>query len=88
MAQTNVEPIEVHCYSGYKADERPIALVFRDRRLAVVKVVKSWFEEDVEPGKGTKTFFRVKADDDRAYVIFHDQRSDEWFLDQGHQNKH
>lgn len=83
MPYREPEPIQVHTYSGYKADERPALLVVEGRQLQVVEIIDRWHQTGVKPGQGIRTYFRVKADDGRVYSIFQNQRSGHWFLEQG-----
>ena len=49
-------------YSGYKADERPVAFTLGDRKLLVVEVVDRWYDPSVD-------YFKVKADDGGVYIL-------------------
>jgi len=44
--------VRVACYAGYKGDERPVRLYFRDKALEIVETEDRWYA----PGA---TFFRV-----------------------------
>lgn len=54
--------IRVECYSGYKADERPLRFFLGDRCLEVKEVTDQWYS----PGN---CYFRVRADDNNLYVL-------------------
>lgn len=67
-------PVRVQCYSGYKADERPLAFCFADGEARTVEsVIDQWYGED-------HTYFKVLADDHRVYLLRHDRGRDEWVL--------
>jgi len=64
----------VRCYSGYKADERPVSFLLQDgERRTVENVIDQWYGED-------HTYFKVLADDHMVYVLRHDRGLDEWAL--------
>ncbi len=67
--------VRVECYSGYKADERPIRFQVGERLYTVEEVVDQWY------GPGD-TWFRVRADDGSLYVLRHHQggNQDTWEL--------
>lgn len=67
-------PVEVRCYSGYKADERPVSFQLgADEPRTVVNVIDQWYGED-------HTYFKVLADDHMVYLLRHDRSLDEWVL--------
>lgn len=38
------EAIQVECYNGYKANERPAAFLFQMRRWKIAEVLDRWYE--------------------------------------------
>ncbi|MGH9727233.1 MAG: hypothetical protein ACRD4V_01415 [Candidatus Acidiferrales bacterium] len=66
--------IRVECYSGHRADERPLRFFASDRTYLVQRVDDKWYS----PGA---TYFRVLADDGNLYVLKHDEAEDRWSLD-------
>ena len=66
--------IRVECYSGYRADERPLRFIIRHRVFEVREVDDQWYSPDA-------TYFRVLADDGNYYVLRHDEAQDLWTLD-------
>jgi hypothetical protein len=65
--------IQVDCYSGYKADERPLRLHLADRTIQIVAIEDRWYS----PGA---TYFRVLADGGDRYVLRHEEAQDVWSL--------
>ncbi len=65
--------IEVHCYSGCKADERPVSFLLGQRRLGVEEIVDRWYGEDYE-------YFKVLADDGATYLLRHHTAQERWEL--------
>lgn len=63
--------IQVECYAGHRADERPVRFVLRGRTFEVQEVEDRWYS----PGA---TFFRVIVEDGNRYVLRHDEAQDTW----------
>jgi len=66
--------IRVECYSGHRADERPLRFELGNRIYHVEYVDDRWYS----PGA---VYFRVRADDGHTYVIRHDEERDSWTLE-------
>lgn len=65
--------VSVETYSGYKADERPVRIVFAAQTLEVEEVEDRWYS----PGA---TYFRVLVKNGERYVLRHDDAQDVWSL--------
>lgn len=65
--------IQVSAYSGYKANERPLAFYLDDRRYAVADVVDRWYGVEHD-------YFKVLADDGKIYLLRWQRVLDLWFL--------
>jgi hypothetical protein len=65
----------VRCFSGYKADERPLAFLYGNTQLLVRKITESWYEPE-------GLFFRVMANDGRIYLLKYDSQNDTWQVKQ------
>jgi len=66
--------IEVECYSGYRADERPVRFVMSGRTYEVIEVEDRWYSPRA-------TYFRIVASDRNRYVLCHDEGKDLWSLE-------
>jgi hypothetical protein len=66
--------IHVQCYSGHRADERPVRFALGEKFLQVISVDDQWYSPDA-------TYFRVKASDGNSYVLRHSLEKDVWTLD-------
>lgn len=66
--------VRVECYSGFKADERPLRFQLGIRWLAVEEVMDRWYDPDA-------IYFRVRADDGGVYILRHSERDDVWTLE-------
>jgi uncharacterized protein (UPF0128 family) len=68
--------VRVECYSGRKADERPVRFQFSGREYAVEEVLDQWYGP-------SDAFFKVRADDGNLYILRQDrsQSENEWSLE-------
>ena len=66
--------ISVHCYAGYRGEEKPIRFVLGTRSYEVRAVQDQWYGE-------CDRYFRVLADDGHLYVLRYRESDDEWHLE-------
>jgi len=66
--------LQVQCYAGWKADERPVRFRLKGRDFIVEEVLDQWYSPN-------GVFFKVRADDGHLYLLRHDQPTDEWSLE-------
>ncbi len=66
--------VRVQCYSGYRAEERPLSFQLGERRYRVDCVEDQWYSP-------AAVYFRVLADDGNRYVLRHDEERDAWSLE-------
>ena len=67
--------VSVDCYSGHKADERPIRFRLDDHEYLVEELLDQWYGQDA-------VFFKVRADDGNDYILSREWPSPEgrWSL--------
>jgi hypothetical protein len=65
--------VRVEFYSGHKAEERPVRILFKGRTLEITDVEDRWYS----PGA---TYFRVLAESGDRYVLRRDEGQDVWSL--------
>jgi len=65
--------LTVETYSGYKADERPVAFHLGERRIAIREILDRWYGED-------HAYFKVTGEDQMGYILRHDRSADTWEL--------
>jgi hypothetical protein len=75
-----LEPIQVECYAGYKADESPRAFVYKNRRYNIVLILDRWYAAGVRSKMPQLDYYKVKADDSREYIIRYNHLFDKWAL--------
>lgn len=68
--------LQVECYSGQRADERPVRFRLDGRDYMVEELVDQWYGPD-------DVFFKVRADDGNLYVLRHQSAAagDAWHLE-------
>ena len=68
--------LQVECYSGQKADERPVRFRLGDRDYFVEEVLDQW-------GGPDDSYFKVRADDGNLYILRHKLATaeDSWQLE-------
>jgi hypothetical protein len=67
--------LQVECYSGQKADERPLRRL-GDRDYLVEEVLDQWYGPE-------DTYFKIRADDGNLYILRHrlSAEQDHWHLE-------
>jgi uncharacterized protein (UPF0128 family) len=67
--------VEVDCYSGYKADERPVRFRLDGHEYLVEELLDQWYGQN-------NVFFKVLADDGNLYILSRESSSPEgrWSL--------
>ena len=65
--------ISVKCYSGYKANERPVSFNLGDKSFKVEKIIDKWYGVEY-------TYFKLLADDANIYILKYDEHDDQWEL--------
>ena len=66
--------LRVECYSGHKADQRPVKFWLGDAARLVESIEDEWYGQDA-------VYFRIQADDGNTYVLGHNENTDEWTLE-------
>jgi hypothetical protein len=70
----NSMTLQVHCYAGWKAGQRPIRFQLGDRDYNVEEILDQWYGPD-------DTFYKVRADDGNLYILRHNAQADHWSLE-------
>ncbi len=65
--------IKVECYSGYKANERPLRFHVGERVLEVRELLDRWFGDEAD-------YFKLVADDGNNYILKYNRHEDSWEL--------
>ena len=66
----------MECYSGFKADERPVRFFLGERGYQVLEIQDQWYGPE-------STYFKVRADDGNFYILRNawSQQTSSWFLE-------
>lgn len=80
MTDLDYKTIQVECYSGYKADERPIAFTYQGERREIQEIVDRWYEGGLDSSKPIIDFFKIKASDGNIYLLRYQRDLDVWSL--------
>jgi hypothetical protein len=72
------DQISVECYSGYKANERPVAFTFQERRWEVVEIVDRWYEGVIETGQSEVDYFKVRTTEGNIVLLRYLSLFDSW----------
>ena len=62
MRQPEGIKLEVDCYSGYKAEERPVSFRLNEHQYLVEEVLDQWYGLH-------HAFYKVRADDGNLYIL-------------------
>lgn len=74
----NYEQIQVECYSGYKANERPIAFTYHGRRLGISEIIDRWYEGGVKPDQPVIDYFKVRTSEGQGFLLRYLSLFDAW----------
>jgi hypothetical protein len=72
------ERIDVECYSGHRANERPVAFTLRDRRFEVEQIVDRWYEGGTEPARPELHYFKIRTTEGQLFLLRYNVLFDAW----------
>jgi hypothetical protein len=75
-----LEPIQVECHAGFRADEEPRRFRRGDRWIAVVEIIDRWHQVQGLPEWPRADYFKVRGGDGQTHMLKHDLESDDWHL--------
>ncbi len=73
-------PVNVECYSGYKADESPRRFFVDGMKLEIMEIIDRWYQAGSEGNHPPADYFKVRTTDDRQFILKHEHDPDRWFL--------
>jgi hypothetical protein len=74
------ERIEVSTYSGFKADERPVSFIWRAQTYRIREIIDRWYEKGLKTDDPSLSYFKVRADNGRMYLIRYNSIFDGWAI--------
>ena len=72
------EPISVECYSGFRADERPVAFTFQERRREIAEIIDRWYEGGLKAGSPQANYFKVRTTEGTLFLLRYLSLFDSW----------
>ena len=72
------ETVVVESYSGYKANERPVAFTFQGRRWEVTEIVDRWYEVDLQAGQPQVSYFKLRTVEGGVFLLRYLSLFDAW----------
>jgi len=76
----NYKEIQVECYSGFKANERPVAFTYQGERRIIEEIVDRWYDGGLDSGRSVIDYFKVRTADGMVYLLRYQSELDEWSL--------
>jgi len=75
------EPVQVDCYSGYKANEHPIAFDFQGRWWEIAEILDRWYEGGICARAPIINYFKVRAASaarEKSFILRYSADTDTW----------
>ncbi|MBF0530472.1 MAG: hypothetical protein HQK55_14615 [Deltaproteobacteria bacterium] len=72
--------VQVNAYSGYRANERPMAFVWDNRRYEVDIILDRWYQGGLSPRDQKLDFFKVLTKDGGEFILRYDALFDAWSI--------
>lgn len=72
--------IDVDCYSGYRANERPLKFIYHNYEFQIKKILRRSIEEALTD-RDTIYRFQVLCTDNKKYSLLYNYDFDEWYLE-------
>lgn len=76
----NYKEIQVECYSGFKANERPVAFTYQGERRIIEEIVDRWYDGGLDSGRSVIDYFKVRTADGKVYLLRYQSELDAWSL--------
>lgn len=73
MSSLNPLEISVKCYAGYRGEETPRSIFFKNTEIQVVEIIDMWLAPD-------HRYFKFKGYDNGTYIIRYDNEKHLWEL--------
>lgn len=80
MVNLDYKEIQVECYSGFKANERPVAFTYQGERREIQEIADRWHEGGLDSSRPIIDYFKVRATDGKIYFLRYQSELDAWSL--------
>ena len=74
------EQIQVECYSGYKANERPVAFTYQGHRWEIQEIIDRWHEGGLDASRPVIDYFKARTTDGKVYLLRYLSAFDVWSM--------
>lgn len=61
--------VQVEAYSGYRANERPLAFILNDRRHEITKILDRWYEGGLTGRDQKLDYFKVQTAKGLEFIL-------------------
>jgi len=75
---TAYKEIQVVCYSGYKANEHPVAFSYQDRYWEISEILDRWYEGGLNPVRWEINYFKVRTPGVQVFILRYSSLLDSW----------
>lgn len=83
----DAEPIQVKCYSGYKANERPIAFIYKGKEYQIGSIESQICRRSSTEKAISMREFKVRVQGGEVCILIFDEATEEWYI-KGWKNKY
>jgi hypothetical protein len=80
MANLDYKAIQVECYSGYKANEHPVAFTYQNERREIQEIVDCWYEGGLDASRPVIDYFKVRTTDGKIFLLRYLSAFDVWSI--------
>jgi uncharacterized surface anchored protein len=80
MVNGDYKEIQVECYSGFKANEHPVAFTYQGERREIQEIIDRWYEGGLDSSRPIIDYFKVRTADGKVYLLRYQSASDTWSL--------
>ena len=77
---TSLEPIQVTCYEGYKANESPRSFIWSGQTFRITKIVDRWYEGSADETSEVMDYFKVHTHDGGTHIIRYNRLFNSWAI--------
>ena len=72
------DTIQVECYSGYRANERPLSFTWRGTKRRVEKIVDRWYEGGQNTKEPSLNYFKILTGGGEEFILRYNSLFDVW----------
>jgi hypothetical protein len=73
-------PIIVESYSGFKADEKPVAFTWHNRKFVIEEITDRWYDSNPTVEWLVINYYKVVTTTGLQCILKHDVEIDRWYV--------